>query len=481
MFGKGAFRLAVLAAAFVFASAVAGAQDLGSSNKLFGGGKKTTQPKPAKKPAAKPKTAAVKKKAPAKPTASAARPDRSRSKAKPPEKTAKQSPDKAKPEKNAKQAAVKSNPKNAAQEADEPARNDWDWRDEIKPIDKERFAPRVSPANLELFEDLIDEGNQARDERNYAAAEAAYRRAATLKPKDSRAVYGLGNVHSDQQRWTEAEAAYREALQIEPGFAITHIALSYVLTQPIPVENLADRYEEAERLARKAIQIAPSNALAHDQLGVAMELRGLISAETENAYRRAIQLDPDFAPAYAHLGRLLRRQGRTQESAAAYKTAVELADDVPTAVLVAEVMQSEQRYADSEKLLISAIQDDPRNAAALLLLGRAQLAQNKFDEAERTLRTSISVSPNAYVANTLLASLYLRQGDLDMAENSLLQALRFVPSIEKRLLARQFESLGDAFLKSASSRYAERNYRQAQTLDPENAGIGAKLTRTKRG
>lgn len=467
MFVRGIFRLAAFAAVIAVSVVIAAAQDLGSSNKLFGGGStkkaptKTTVKKPAKrsKPAAaQPKTATRKSRTSARSTSSKT--------------SSKRTP-----------AATGDAAKKPAETNATPA-EDWSWRNEIKTAEpaKQASAPKntvSSAAADEQFEDLIDEGNRARDYRNYPAAEAAYTRARELKAKDSRAIYGLGNLYSDQQRWAEAEDAYREALRIESGFAITHIALSYVLTQPVPAENLSERYEEAEQLARRAIQYAPSNALAHDQLGVAMELRGIVSTETENAYRRAIQLDPAFAPAYAHLGRLLRRNGKMDESASAYRTAVRLATDPATMTLVADVMQSEQRFAESEQLLQKVIASDPRNPSGLLLLGRALMAQNKFDRAEDVLKTSLEVSPNAFVANTMLGSLYLRQSKLDLAENSLLQALRFVPQVEKRLLSRQFESLGDALLRSGNARFAERNFRQAQALDADNASAAAKLARVR--
>ncbi len=98
----------------------------------------------------------------------------------------------------------------------------------------------------EFFERAIDEGNAARDERQYTKAEAAYLRAQSLKSKDSRAIYGLGNLYSDQQRWEEAERAYRAAIEIEPNAPEAHIALSFVLTQPILGGDLSDRYTQAE-------------------------------------------------------------------------------------------------------------------------------------------------------------------------------------------------------------------------------------------
>ena len=467
------FRLLIVAGSLGMMSLSAGGQDLGSSNKLFGGTKaagtgKTVKKTPAKrKPAtakvtAPPKVAASKKETPKAKTAKATKPptpDTSAAKIK-------------KPSTGSTKTFPKASPKTS--------------RVEIKQSHPKENTPSkpkipdvpISAASNELFENLIGDGNNARDDRNYSAAETAYQRARAIKPKDARAVYGLGNLYSDQQRWEDAETAYRTALQLDPRDANAHIALSYVLTQPVPIDNLSDRYEEAETLARRAIQLSPANPLAFDQLGAALELRGLIASETENAYRKSIQLDPSFAPAYAHLGRLLRRRGLTRESAAAYDNAIRLSTDVATMILVAEVMQSEQRYSESEQLLRTAIAGDPKNPAALLLLGRALTTQGNYIEAEQMLRRSLSVSPNGFMPNSLLSVLYMRQGRFEQAENALLQALRSVPANEKRRLAQQFETVGDGYFKAGKRANAERSYRQAISLDAQNTGLGVKLAKT---
>lgn len=444
-------------------------QDLGSSNKLFGGGKTNSSSgkKEVKKATAKPKAS------PAKATA------------------AKTKTVKAKPKTTAKKSTLLPKPAaNAKVNTKTPANTETAKKPgnvvttKIDPATTEIPRPKIAEmpdtaGSEELFENLIEQGNKARDERNYSAAEAAYKRARSVRSRDSRAAYGLGNLYSDQQRWGEAESHYRAALQIESGSAFAHIALSYVLTQPLLVSDLSERYAEAERLARRAIQFAPSNALAFDQLGVAMELRGLIGAETENAYRRAITLDPSFAPAYAHLGRLLRRRGLTKESSDAYQKALERSTDVATIVLVAEVMQSEQRFAESEKLLRKAVASDPRNQSALLILSRALTALGNFTDAETTLRKSLEIDPNGFVANSLMGTLFIRQGKVEMAENSLLQALRFVSDLEKRQLSQQFEAVGDGYTKAGKSAAAERSYRQAIALDIENVSLAGKLAAMK--
>ena len=454
----------------LFAAGAAFSQDLGSSNKLFGGAKPGSTSRTAKKPVAKHKPTAKTATATSRTTSSAKKKPSSR-KIVPPKTTPKTANVVNKP--GAETAGAK--PKFTEFQNSKPTKV------EITTSRPREMSIPVGAATDALFEKLIYEGNTARDDRNYSAAESAYQRAMAIKPRDPRAVYGLGNLYSDQQRWDDAEKSYRTALQLDERDPVARIALSYVLSQPVSAPNLSDRYEEAEKLARRASELAPSNALAFDQLGVALELRGLISTETENAYRKAIQLNPSFAPAYAHLGRLLRRRGLTKESAAAYQNAIRRSIDVGTMILVAEVMQSEQRYSESEQLLRTALEKDPKNPSALLLFGRALTTKGDYAEAEKILRRGLAVSPDGFMPNSLLATLFTRQGKFELAENALLQAMRFVPVNERRRLSQQFEMVGDGYLKTGKRMNAERAYRQAMALDAENTTLAGKLAKAHGG
>ncbi len=327
----------------------------------------------------------------------------------------------------------------------------------------------------EVLEKAIEKGNIARNRREYVDSEKAYRFAHTVNEKDSRPVYGLGNIFSDQQRWEEAENFYRQAIEMEPRSPSPYIALSFVLTQPVVGSNLGERYIEAEKMARQALVLSPKNPVAFDRLGVAMELRGVISNQTLNSYRKAIELEPSFALAYAHLGRALRRNGLTKESSSAYRKAIYLATDVPTMILVADVFQSQQKYIESEQLLRSALRFDAKNPTALFLLGRALTIRKSFVEAERVLQKSVEVSPNSFVSYALLGSLYSRRGQLMKAERTLRRALKVITKNERKRLAQEFEEVGDGFVKANRKADAVRVYKQALELDPENKSVNRKL------
>lgn len=470
------YQCGLVLALFLLAAGSGSGQDLGSSNTLFNSSspKKANPKTSAKKSAPKPE---VSRKPVSKPKSKAAE-------------TAAKTRDLKK--KTAKNDNLRENEANAAPKKRLPNNDDViitvGQKTSPNPPKVERIIPvkTEQPALLplkseinELFEQSIAEGNIARDDREYNKAESAYLRAQSLQAKDARAIYGLGNLFSDQQRWDEAERAYRTAIEFEPNAPESYIALSFVLTQPIIGTDLGSRYAEAEKLARMAIKLDGENAVADDQLGVALELQGKIGDETQNAYKKAIQIDPNFALAYAHLGRLLRRKGFTNESSVAYRTAIQLSVDVPTMILVADVMQSQQKYVESEQLLRSALRDDPKNPTALYLLGRALTTRGSYDEAEKVLKKSAQVSPNSFISYSLLGSLSLRREQFDDAEKYLLKALNMVSPNEKNRLAEQFEAVGDGYLKNGKNKDAARVFQQALTLNVKKVGLAAKLTKAQ--
>ena len=329
----------------------------------------------------------------------------------------------------------------------------------------------------ELFEQALEDGNTARDSRNYTAAERSYRHAESLKPKDSRAVYGLGNLYSDQQRWEEAERSYRTAITLDPDVPETYVALSFVLTQPIAGVDVGDRYVEAETVARKALGLDKTNGIAYDQLGTALELQGKIGGETENAYRKAIDLAPGYALPYAHLGRLKGRNNQGAEAQSNFQKAVQLARDVPSMILVADTLQV-SRPADAEQLLRQALQMDPRNPMALFLLSDVLTRQQKMAEAEKVLRDSIQISQNSYTPYSKLGDLFLQLRRYNEAEASFLKALESASPAEKIKLAglQGFTGVGDGFIKDRKFRDAIRVYNRAKQIDPKNADLLAKIS-----
>ncbi|HSS22052.1 MAG TPA: tetratricopeptide repeat protein [Pyrinomonadaceae bacterium] len=347
----------------------------------------------------------------------------------------------------------------------------------VTPVVRHGTRPPVN--NEDKIEDLLDKGNQFRDARRFAEAEGAYQGVLKLKANDGRAAYGLGNIYSDQQRWEEAESSYRNAVLWSPNDVDALVALSVVLVQPRTGAGNAKRFADAEGFARRAATLEPKNAVAWDRLGVALQARGLFNNETENAYRKAVELDPEFPVAYAHLARVLNRMGRTADAAPLYEKATELAKDPATLNLIAESLQAEQQWQNSEPVLKRVLELDAKNPTGLFLMGRMLSVFKRYQEAEPYLKLATEVSPKAFQPFNLLGRTYLALDRFEDAEVIYERASGFASEGDKKQLAGiyGFEGVGDGYMKAKKKPSAARAYKRALELDPGNHQIEQKLSK----
>jgi tetratricopeptide (TPR) repeat protein len=355
----------------------------------------------------------------------------------------------------------------------------------VKPVTKPtrgtKPQPKPDTALDDRIDDLLEKGNAARDAKKYAEAQEAYEAVLKLRARDARGAYGLGNVYTDQRRWEDAEKAYRDAVEWSPKDVDALVALSVVAVQPVAGANNAKRFADAQGFAQRAVQLDPKNAVAWDRLGVALQSRGLFNSETEHAYRRAVDLDPQFAVAYVHLGRVLRRMARGDEAAPLYDRAIELAKDPATLVLIADSLQAEQQWGNSEPVLRRALDTDARNTSALYLLARALIVLKRQQEAEPYLKTAIELSPQSFQSYNLLGQAYLALGRYDDAEKTYNTAVDLASPAERKQLAGAFgfEGVGDGYLKAKRRPDAARAYRRALDLDPDNRELQSKVSKVK--
>jgi tetratricopeptide (TPR) repeat protein len=129
------------------------------------------------------------------------------------------------------------------------------------------------------------------------------------------AVYVLmGAAHLSLKQYAEAEATFRRALAAGIRQAGIYSNLGMAIAEQ-------GRHDEALESYRAAIALDPSRASAHNNLGNVLKSCGHLPEAIE-AYAKAIALDPAYADAFNNMGLALEMAGRGDEALAAYAQAL---------------------------------------------------------------------------------------------------------------------------------------------------------------
>jgi tetratricopeptide (TPR) repeat protein len=190
------------------------------------------------------------------------------------------------------------------------------WRaagrpERAEPVEQmlDRSAPG-SAAALLLRGDALDRA------RDWAGAEAEYRRAVAADPRFPGAQHSLGLMLYKRRDYDAAARAFDAELSAAPAYAPS---LHYRALLELDRGQAA----AARPLLERAVAAAPGRQEAWRDLGRAwLELGRL--GEAEAALRKAVELRPDDANAHFLLGRTLQRAGRAAEAAAAFRRAAQL-------------------------------------------------------------------------------------------------------------------------------------------------------------
>jgi tetratricopeptide (TPR) repeat protein len=127
------------------------------------------------------------------------------------------------------------------------------------------------------------------DKKDYAQAEATYRKALEIDPNAAEAYSGLANVYNAQKRFDDAAEASSQAAKLgasQPGGA----SASAVFNQGVIAWN-ASRIPEAKKAFEEAVRLDPSMADAHYWLGMANLNEGNL-AEAAKAFQAYLDIAP---------------------------------------------------------------------------------------------------------------------------------------------------------------------------------------------
>ncbi len=310
------------------------------------------------------------------------------------------------------------------------------------------------------------------------------------KPKETQhlssadALRDAGNRLLAEGRLREAEASYRRAIEADPGAAVSHVNLGFVLDElghrdeAVQVleravaldERQADawfllgriaatqrRNDDAVAALTRAVACNPGlrvaqqllvrtlmvcgrtddagdaaiAGLAHDPGCASLHLvAGLRSASRQDwpgaaaHFRGELALQPELAEAHAGLGDALKAMGEREQAIASYRRAIELAPNVAALHNVLGLALQERGDVDAAIACFrQALSLDPHHAGAHVNLGVARHSEGDDEAALAHFRKALATDPGHVAALHNMGSICLGLGDLDEAMSCYQRAL----------------------------------------------------------
>jgi tetratricopeptide (TPR) repeat protein len=350
--------------------------------------------------------------------------------------------------------------------------------------------------------------------QQFAAAEAAYRNAQRLAPKEQRWPYLLGQAYNDSARPEQAFAAFEQALALGPTDKAALHALGQAALQrgeldkaQAAFEKLLDARESRAAglaglgfiaLARndsrgavvrfeEALQLAPGAARLRQPLAMAWRAAG-DAAKAEAALRgfspdapepgvpdplaRALADKAATTAALVQRGQRYGREGKFELAAQAFEAAAQSnPNDAATQANLGISLANLGQLDKAEAALRRALGLGANDPAAQFSLAVVCDRQGRDDDARTLYRALLTRDPNQHQARLYLADATLRTGDAPGAVLLYSEAMALQPTPRTRL------SLAFALIKAGRLGQAKAQLEQGLAADPRDVGMGNALVR----
>lgn len=285
-------------------------------------------------------------------------------------------------------------------------------------------ALALNPKNNNAYEGL---GFVYKDQGRFAMSERAFRSAIGLNPAADMAYLGLGLLYRDQGRCSEAESAFKKAIELNPGNDRAYTELGYMY------RDQGDLIQ-AERVFKRVIDLNPCNDMVHVELGVFYQIQGN-ELLAEDWLKKSLVLNPRNEKAYLELGFLYRGQNKLIEAAA---------------------------------MLTKVIELNPQNARVHLEFGLLFMDQNSFAQAEKSLKRAIDLNPHDDKPYRALSVLYKKIGRSSLAQRYAdkvnIMGLEYNTPVTGRNFRKMYEILTARGIRLVCAQYPMRSVKPLQSF-----------------
>jgi tetratricopeptide (TPR) repeat protein len=254
--------------------------------------------------------------------------------------------------------------------------------------------PDKSPVPLDKVEELLLQGNMARDAGSYEEANSKYQEALSLRANEWRAYYGLGNVFFD--RATETDAINRP-----------------LMASAVKEYEEAVKYSTSDKQAEGAELAELHSDLAQAYLWSKVD-GWLDKAKGEVA--AAIHLNPESASAYRRLGNISYADGNYDDAIINYNKSLDFEDNALTHQGLGAAYIKKEKYDDAIREFRQVVSLRPDYAEGFENVGKLYFdTLRKYPDSIEWFKQAVTLKPNLVTARYKLSLAYYFSGKQEEA------------------------------------------------------------------
>ena len=372
-----------------------------------------------------------------------------------------------------------------------------------KVLDTVKRVTELDPTHFMAQQMLADLSFQLRE---YETAEKALKALTRIMPFEPSFHKRLGDLYQELNRTEEAVEAYKRVIKIKPDDIGTLKAMGFLNLKSGHLEEAKKTFEQILTLAPQDVRSNLGLGLVLQELAYRMQTDDNWTSQNEPIakYYKGQTLITD---AEKYLGRaiflslaIVNRSDNGRRQATYRRLAVDAQYALGNVYLLFE------KYEDAKEIFTQLLANDDEHIGALYGIASAYQSMEDFDNAEAYLRKTLSLEPAHEYALNALGYLYAEKGTkLDEAEALIKRALEQAPEKGEYLdslgwvffkqgrfaeavtmLEKAIQQspknviilihLGDAYLKNSEPDKARDAWKEAQTVEPENAEIKERLS-----
>ena len=324
----------------------------------------------------------------------------------------------------------------------QPRKAFWELRETVR-LDPSNHDAVLQFAQLSIYAGELEEALKRAED--VIAAE----------PKKAEAYVIKAQAHEGLKQPDEAGAAYRSAYESAPD----NLAMLLLLADFLRREG--DR-AAAEPLFRKGPEVE-SGFRAYSALGGFLAEDREHDDEVEAAYRKAVELaeQDDLVRAYSLLGGFYYSRDRFDDTVAVLEEGIERAEDpVELIYLLARLYRAEGNEAKADELAERATEARPDDPGPLLVLSAYRGRQGDLEGALVSARKAVEVAPGNRRAKLRVAEVLLELGFRDKDPDKVTEGREIVEAV----LVEEPSSPDALFVKSKIELSAKQPEAAVQSL-----------------